>query len=101
MHPVQSVTTLPVVAVPSETVQSPPLVKMLKDLFPWSRLNVRISGQDVTPPDSVTTTLEKAVRLRNDIVHGRAGNVNGKTTTSVWIAVRDLLYFLDFAQGHQ
>jgi len=84
-----------------ESVQSPPLVKMLKDLFPWSRLNVRINGQNVTPPDSVTTTLEKAVHLRNDIVHGRAGNVNGKTATSVWVAVRDLLYFLDFAQGHQ
>jgi hypothetical protein len=84
-----------------ESVQSPPLVKMLKDLFPWSRLNVQINGQNLTPPDSVTTALEKAVHLRNDIVHGRAGNVNGKTATSVWVAVRDLLYFLDFAQGHQ
>lgn len=84
-----------------ESVQSPPLVKMLKDLFPWSRLNARINGQNVTPPDSVTTTLEKAVKLRNDIVHGRASNVNRKTVTSVWVAVRDLLYFLDFAQGHE
>jgi hypothetical protein len=84
-----------------ESVQSPPLVKMLKDLFPWSRLNVQINGQNLTPPDSVTTALEKAVHLRNDIVHGRAGNVNGKTAMSVWVAVRDLLYFLDFAQGHQ
>jgi hypothetical protein len=84
-----------------ESIQSPPLVKMLKDLFPWSRLNVRINGQSVTPPDSVMTMLQKAIHLRNDIVHGRAGNVNGKTATSVWVAVRDLLYFLDFAQGHQ
>jgi hypothetical protein len=44
-----------------ESVQSPPLVKMLKELFPWSRLSVRLNGQIVTPPDSVTTALEKAV----------------------------------------
>jgi hypothetical protein len=84
-----------------ESLQSPPLVKMLTELFPWSKLNVQINGQTLTPPESVTTTLVKAVKLRNDIVHGRLENLNGRTVTSVLTAVRDLLYFLDAAQGQR
>jgi hypothetical protein len=82
-----------------ESLQSPPLVKMLTELFPWSKLNLRSNGADLTPPESVTTTLTKAVKLRNDIVHGRLENLNRKTVTSILTAVRDLLYFLDAAQG--
>jgi hypothetical protein len=84
-----------------ENVQSPPLVKRLTELFPWSKLKVQINGKDLTPPDSVTTTLTKAVRLRNDIDHGRGENLSGKTVDSVLTAVRDLLYFLDVVHGQQ
>ncbi len=82
-----------------ESLQSPPLVKMLTELFPWPKLKMQINGKDLTPPESVATTLKKAVLLRNDIVHGRAENLNGKTVNSVLTAVRDLLYFLDAVQG--
>jgi hypothetical protein len=74
---------------------------MLTGLFPWSRLKIQINGEDLTPPESVITTLTTAEKLRNDIVHGRLENLNGKTVTSVLTAVRDLLYFLDVAQGQQ
>jgi hypothetical protein len=84
-----------------ESLPSPPLVKMLTELFPWSKLNVQIDGESLTPPKSVTTTLTKAVLLRNDIVHGRGENLNRKTVDSVLIAVRDLLYFLDAFQGQR
>jgi hypothetical protein len=84
-----------------ESLQSPPLVKMLTELFPWSKLRVQINGKDLTPPDSVTTTLTTAVKLRNDVVHGRVENLNRKTVHSVLTAVRDLLYFLDAAQGQR
>jgi hypothetical protein len=88
-----------------ETIQSPPLLKML-GVFPWSKLKlqidgVQISGKDLTPPKSVMDMLEKAVNLRNRIVHGQAENLNGKTVNSVLFAVRDLLYFLDAVQGQQ
>ncbi len=46
-------------------------------------------------------TLKKAVLLRNDIVHGRGESLSGKTVDSVLTAVRDLLYFLDVAQGRE
>jgi len=84
-----------------ESLPSPPLVKMLTELFPWAKLNVQINGKALTPPVSVTNTLMKAVSLRNKIVHGQAENLNGRTVTSMLIAVRDLLYFLDAAQGQQ
>ena len=84
-----------------ESVQSPPLVKMLTQLFPWSKVKLQINGKDLTPPDSVTTELEKAVLLRNGIVHGRAENLNSTTVDTVLTAVRDLLYFLDVAQGRR
>jgi hypothetical protein len=84
-----------------EGLQSPPLVKMLTELFPWSKLKVQIKGKDLTPPNSVTTTLTTAVKLRNAIVHARVENLNRKTVNSVLTAVRDLLYFLDVAQGQE
>jgi hypothetical protein len=84
-----------------QNLPSPPLVKMLKELFPWSKLKVQINGTDLTPPDFVTKTLEKGVLLRNDIVHGREKNLDRKTVVSVITAARDLLYLLDFAQGQQ
>jgi hypothetical protein len=33
-----------------ESIQSPPLIKMLTELFPWTRLNVQIGGQTLKPP---------------------------------------------------
>lgn len=82
-----------------ESIQSPPLVKMLGELFPWSKLNLQVNGADLTPPEFVITTLRKAVNLRNDIVHGRLEGLNHKTVISVLNAVRDLLYLLDAALG--
>jgi hypothetical protein len=82
-----------------ENVPSPPLVKMLTKFFPWSKLNLQINGTVATPPDSVTTELEKAVLLRNEIVHGRGEGLKEQTVDSVLTAVRDLLYFLDALQG--
>jgi hypothetical protein len=84
-----------------ENLPSPPLVKMLKELFPWPQLKVQINGIGLTPPDFVTKTLEKAVKLRNEIVHGREKDLDRRTVVSVINAVRDLLYLLDVAQGQQ
>jgi hypothetical protein len=84
-----------------ESLQAPPLVKMLAELFPWSKLKVQVNGKSLTPPESVMNILKKAVVLRNDIVHGRGESLSGKTVDSVLTAVRDLLYFLDVAQGRE
>ena len=53
------------------------------------------------PPASAIEILKKAVLLRNDIVHGRANTLTRETAASIVIAVRDLLYFLDAAQGRE
>jgi hypothetical protein len=82
-----------------ESLPSPPVVKMIKELFPWSRLNLQVSGVSFAPPASAIKTLEKAVMLRNNIVHGREDELERSTVVSIITAVRDLLYSFDFAQG--
>jgi hypothetical protein len=81
-----------------ENLPSPPLVKMLTDLFPWTKLKLQI--EDRKPiPDSITVILKKAVLLRNEIVHRRVENLNDDTVLSVLTAVRDLLYSLDLLEN--
>jgi hypothetical protein len=63
---------------------------MLTELFPWSKLKLQINGKKVSPPYSITTELQKAVLLRNEIVHRRAEAPNMATVDSVLTAVRDL-----------
>jgi hypothetical protein len=77
-----------------ETLQAPPLLKML-ELFPWEKIKLAINGQAVTVPDSIKDELKKAITLRNEIVHGRSGSLTRDTTEEVLYSVRDLLYFLD------
>jgi hypothetical protein len=82
-----------------ENVPSPPLVKMLAELFPWDKLKLENNGRDARPPDSVITLLKKAVFLRDGIVHRGVKTLSSDTVDSVLTAVRDLLYFLDTLQG--
>jgi hypothetical protein len=82
-----------------ESLSSPPVVKMIKELFPWPRLNLQVNGVPFVPPASAINTLEKAVLLRNNIVHGREDQLERSTVVSIITAVRDLLYSFDFAQG--
>jgi hypothetical protein len=77
-----------------ENLQSPPLTRML-DRFPWNKLKLQINGKDLTVPDSIKDELTKAIKLRNDVVHGGAVKLSVDTVESVLTSVRDLLYFLD------
>lgn len=70
-----------------ESVQSPPLVEMLTELFPWSRLNRQIAGQPLKPPASAIEILKKAVLLRNNIVHGHGANLTPNAVASIIAAV--------------
>jgi len=85
-----------------EHVPSPPLFKMLTELFPWSKLNLQINGKEPKPPASITDVLKKAVSLRDEIVHRpTAKEPSHDTVDSVLTSVRDLLYFLDGLRGQQ
>lgn len=84
-----------------ENVPSPPLVKMLTEFFPWSKLKVQINGKEPKLPESITSVLKKAVLLRDLIVHRSVDELSTDTVDSVLTSVRDLLYFLDSLQGQE
>jgi hypothetical protein len=84
-----------------ENVPSPPLVRMLSELFPWDRLKLQTGEKKAKPPDSLTGILKKAVFLRDEIVHRGLKTLTSETVDSVLNSVRDLLYFLDVLQGQK
>lgn len=84
-----------------ENVPSPPLVKMLTELFPWPKLTLQTNGKEWAPPDSITPVLKKAILLRDEIVHRGLKKLSRDTVNSVLTAVSDLLYFLDAVQSRE
>jgi hypothetical protein len=81
-----------------EKLPSPPLVTMLQ-VFPWSKLAVRINGKVPSIPAPIRSELKKAANLRNQIVHTGVAKLTVETLDSTLSSVRDLLYFLDALQG--
>jgi hypothetical protein len=82
-----------------ETLASPPLVRMLREYLPTVPLKYHVPDQQQLMPKALLGELEKAVVLRNEIVHGGRGDLKTSTVASVMQAVHDLLYLLDFYCG--
>jgi hypothetical protein len=68
-------------------------------VFPWSKLGVRVNGKVPSIPGPIESELKKAVNLRNQIVHSGVVKLKGETVDSALTSVRDLLYFLDAIAG--
>jgi hypothetical protein len=79
---------------------TPPLEKMLKEYLPL--LPVRQQIKNVAPfvPARLIETLKEGIRFRNETAH-RGKGVMEDTLKEILIAVRDLLYLLDFYAGHK
>jgi hypothetical protein len=85
-----------------ENLPSPPLAQMLADFLPTLPLRCKLERQEYLVPPLLLDEIKKAVTLRNEIVHrGQASGLKIKTVNSVLLAVRDLLYLLDFYAGAQ
>jgi hypothetical protein len=83
-----------------ENVPSPPLVKMLEEYLPLLDTKYKIYGHTLPPPEPLTEVLKKGVQLRNGIAHGKQTNLKKETVEEILNAIRDLLYLLDFYNGH-
>lgn len=81
-------------------VPSPPVVKMLKGFLPTLNTRARIRDQVVPPPKAILDVLEKGVTLRNQVAHANAQPLKSETIESVLLAVRDVLWLMDFYRGH-
>jgi hypothetical protein len=84
-----------------QNMQSPPIVKILKEYLPLIPSETRISGLPLPPlPESLIASIEKGVNLRNQIVHGKKASLKRETLESILKTIDDLLYILDFYEGH-
>jgi len=84
-----------------ENLPTPPLVRMLREFLPTLPIRRKLVDQQHLVPESLLAELEKAVQLRNDVVHGGKGNLKRSTVRSAVKAVRDLLYLLDVYAGDE
>lgn len=83
-----------------ENLPSPPLDRMLREYLQLLPARRKLSGEVRRPPKSIITTLKDGIELRNKLVHGRSQGVEPERLAKILIAVRDLLYLLDFYRGH-
>jgi hypothetical protein len=77
---------------------TPPLTQMLTDYLPLLPVE-QMFGVRPFIPRELLEILKKGVNLRNKTAH-TGGGVSSETLKEILVAVRDLLYLLDFYSGH-
>ena len=80
-------------------VASPPLEQMLTEFLPTIPVRNQFGDQPPSIPSGITAELKKAVKIRNDLVHGRSTTVDAESVLSILPHLRDFLYLLDFYSG--
>jgi hypothetical protein len=84
-----------------QNTQSPPLVKMLKEYLPTLPAKVKIlKAPPPALPNAFVAIIEKAVLLRNEIVHGKDVQLESKLLNEILKTINDLLYIFDLYLGH-
>jgi hypothetical protein len=86
-----------------EKVQSPPLVKMLKEYLPQLPLRRTINGSALPPPRYIRQLLTSAIEERNRIVHVAVApnRWHSRRNLDEFLdGIVDLLYLLDYYAGH-
>jgi hypothetical protein len=78
---------------------TPPLVQMLTEYLPHLPVRQHIDGTFPFVPMGILEALRKGVNLRNKTAHA-GESVKFDTLKEILLAVRDLLYLLDFYAGH-
>lgn len=78
---------------------SPPIMSILKNYLPMLPAKLRIRDRILPPPKSIRTALSKGVELRNKTTHVGQDAPPGKDLEELLLAIRDLLYLLDFYCG--
>lgn len=82
-------------------LQSPPIMPMLENfLRQLAERDGNRAGVIYSIPEELKKTMQKAVLIRNKIVHGRQHDVDRESANSILWAVNDLLFTLDALLGH-
>jgi hypothetical protein len=85
-----------------ENTQSPPVVKIVTELFPKLPVKCSFSGVALSPPENTVEMLKRIITSRNKIVHGSPPPMPPEKELEKWLlAVRDLLWLTDYYNGHE
>lgn len=82
-----------------KNLQSPPLIKMLREFLPTFPAKLLVKGRVLSPPEEVLRILQKGTTIRNEMVHGVDTSIRQDTLDEVLRAIRDVLYLLDYYSG--
>ena len=82
-----------------ENVPSPPLTKMLREYLPNLPVKCKIRGTVSPLPDILLKVLEDGVNLRNRAAHIGQMTFTYEKLDEILLAVRDLLWILDYYSG--
>lgn len=82
-----------------ENVPSPPLVSMVKNYLPLLPTKLKIYGKVLPPPSKLTKAIQKGVETRNKTIHVGNPAPAPEELESLLLAIRDLLYILDYYCG--
>jgi len=80
---------------------SPPIVKILREYIKQLPAKCKIDGAVRRPPKDLITKVNKAVEKRNKLVHGNQVEIEFGELRELLAAVSDLLYLLDYYNGHE
>lgn len=83
-----------------KNIQSPPLVKMIRNYIESLPTRSSFNGKTLRPPNSMINILNKAVNIRNDLVHGRKNKFDDLELEQILFCIRDFLYLLDYYRGN-
>jgi hypothetical protein len=84
-----------------EEVQSPPLYKMLTEYLPHPPVKLGLTGKTLVPPEDLLHEIKTGIKLRNQVAHQGNASVTSEKLDRILKAVSDLLWILDFYQGHK
>ncbi|MGO8836989.1 MAG: hypothetical protein ACLQAH_01050 [Limisphaerales bacterium] len=84
-----------------ENTQSPPVVKIVEELFPKLPVKCSFNGVVLSPPETLVEMLKRIITSRNKIVHGSPPAMPTDKELEKWLlAVRDLLWLSDYYNGY-
>jgi hypothetical protein len=82
-----------------ENTPSPSLQKLLTEYLPNLPVKCQVSGKPRVPDNSVLKLLKKGASIRNIIVHGGSCSLKMESLKEILVAVKDLLWLMDYYCG--
>lgn len=78
---------------------SPPIKRLLAEFLPSLETPATLEGKVVAPPKSILDLVEKAVVTRDRAANASAEDVTHDSLEEMLVAIRDVLWLLDFYGG--